>query len=127
MNKDFLRMPADGNMYAEIQLIVDLDTLLKGEHMEFLLWATPTGLALDVVGFILLIRFGHRLFLRSGTGPPPDNWKDGDFYFQYAGAADDGHEKRMRFWAHLGVTMVVAGFCIQIVGSVAAILLTSQV
>jgi hypothetical protein len=46
-------------------------------------YAIPLGLAVDVAGFILVILYGHTLFIRSGTGPPDDNQgRDGDLYLQ---------------------------------------------
>ena len=50
--------------------------------MEILLYTTLLGLTLDIVGFILLVRYGHSLFMRSGADLPVDNiGKDGDLYF----------------------------------------------
>ena len=54
--------------------------------METLQYATPLGLALDVVGFLLVVRYGHSLFLRFGTGVPDSTTgKDGDLYFEVPG------------------------------------------
>lgn len=47
---------------------------------EVLLWAIPLGLAVDIAGFLVVVRFGHSLFIRTGTGPPSDEGKDGDLY-----------------------------------------------
>ena len=66
--------------------------------LEILPYTTPLGLTLDIVGFLLVIRFGHSLFISSGTGPPVGN-RDGDLYLQYEGA-NEGHESRRRLWAH---------------------------
>ena len=95
--------------------------------MEALLYATPLGLGIDIVGFILVVLYGHSLFMRSGTGPPHNEiGRDGDLYFQHSGLSDDRGERRRMFKAHLGVGLVVAGFCIQIVGSIAAIYLSGM-
>ena len=82
------------------------------------------GLALDVAGFVLVIRHGHALVIHTGTGPPsPEMWKDGNVYFQYAGPEGEGN-KRQRSWATAGVVMVVSGFVLQLVGATASIWLT---
>ena len=92
--------------------------------MEILLYTTPLGLTLDIVGFILLVRYGHSLFMRSGVDLPVDNiGKDGDLYLRHQGA-DEGHDIRRRFWAHVGVAIVLIGFTLQVVGSIAAICLS---
>ena len=92
--------------------------------MEILLYTTPSGLLLDIVGFLLIVRYGHSLFLRSGTGPPADNMgKDGDLYFQHEGP-DKGDNSRRRFWAYVGVATVIIGFSLQIAGAMAAISLS---
>ena len=89
--------------------------------IEYLLWLIPIGLLLDIVGFLVVIRYGHALFLRTGVGPPDPKWKDGDVYWQIA---DDDPVKvalwdaRRRLKAHIGVGLVVLGFVMQIVGSV---------
>ena len=89
--------------------------------LEVLLYTIPSGLTLDIVGFLLIIRYGHSLFMRSGSGPPDDSMgKDGDLYFQHEGP-DEGQYRRRRVWAYVGVTTVIVGFGLQIVGSMAAI------
>lgn len=89
--------------------------------LEFLLYAAPVGLALDVVGFVLIIRHGHALFIHTGTASPsPEMGKDGDLYFQYAGQQREVND-RQRSWAMEGVVMVVSGFVLQLIGSMAGI------
>ena len=89
--------------------------------LEISLYATLLGLLLDIAGFLLVIRYGHSLFTRSGTGPPDNrDGSDGDLYLQYDGAIE-GHERRRRFWAYMGVALVVVGFLLQAVDSVVAI------
>ena len=95
--------------------------------MEIVLYAAPLGLMLDIVGFLLVIRYGHSLFIRTGVGPPSESdLKDWDMYLQYKGP-DTEHGRsqgsRHRFRAHLGVATVITGFGLQIVGSTAAIYL----
>ena len=92
--------------------------------LEVLVYAVPVGLGLDVVGFILIIRNGHALFIHTGTGAPsPEIGKDGDLYLQYTGRGENGND-RQRFWAKAGVVMV-AGFGLQLVGAMAGIWLTN--
>ena len=92
--------------------------------LEALLYTIPAGLTLDIIGFLLIIRYGHSLFMKSGSGPPDDNMgKDGDLYFQHEGP-DAGQDRRRRAWAYVGVTTVTVGFGLQIVGSMAAICLS---
>ena len=92
--------------------------------LEALLYTIPAGLTLDIVGVLLIIRHGHSLFMRSGSGPPDDSMgKDGDLYFQHE-EPDGGQDRRRRAWAYVGVTTVTAGFGLQIVGSMAAIYLS---
>ena len=89
--------------------------------MEILLYTTPSGLILDIVGFLLVIRYGHSLFIRSGTGPPVDNiGKDGDLYLQRKGPSE-GRDNGRRLWAHVGVATVIIGFGLQIIGSLTVI------
>ena len=91
---------------------------------QILVWATVLGLGLDIFGFILVIRYGHSLFIRTAPTPPPPGWpegKDGDIYIQYDGPPDKGGDSRRRFRAKLGVALVVVGFTFQIVGAIAAI------
>lgn len=92
--------------------------------LEVLLYTIPSGLTLDIIGFLLIIRHGHSLFMRSGSSPPDDSMgKDGDVYFQHEGP-DEGQDSRRRVLAFLGVTTVIVGFGLQIVGSMAAIWLS---
>ena len=51
--------------------------------LEVLLFTIPLGLTLDIIGFLLIIRYGHSLFIdghslfiRSGSGPPDDSMGD---------------------------------------------------
>lgn len=86
--------------------------------MEALNYATLVGLVLDVFGFLLIVRYGHSLFLRVGAGAPRENeGKDGDFFLEIAGADDRGDRQRRRK-AHVGVATVVVGFSLQIVGTI---------
>ena len=88
---------------------------------EVLPYASPLGLSLDIIGFILIIRYGHSLFIRSGSRPPDDSiGKDGDLYLQHGGP-DRGQDRIRRCWARVGVATVITGFGLQIVGSAAAI------
>ena len=89
---------------------------------EQFLYATPFGLFLDIIGVVLVIRYGHALFIRTGATPPrPDEGKDGDLYIKHSGP-DEGDHARRSFWAQVGVVLLVVGFVLQIIGSIAAIL-----
>ena len=93
--------------------------------LEVLVYAVPAGLGLDVVGFVLVIRNGHALFIYAGTGPPsPEMGKDGDMYLQHSGQEGEG-DNRQRSWAMAGVVLVIAGFGLQMVGSMAGIWLAN--
>ena len=91
--------------------------------MELLLYLTPIGLILDIVGFLMVVLYGHRLFKRSGGLPDNSKGKDGDEWIvedrSYKGESSES--KRLRFKAYLGVGIVVFGFSLQIIGSLAAI------
>lgn len=94
--------------------------------IEVLLWATPLGLLIDIGGFLLVVRYGHALFIRSGPSVPsgPDTeGKEGDLFLLSRGAGVESGERHRRRWAHVGVYTVVAGFGLQIVGAIAAICL----
>lgn len=93
--------------------------------MTHLVWAVPTGLMLDVVGFALVIWYGHSLFLHIGPGPPDkETGKDGDLYLGLSSASEEdlaGDRRRLKL-AYLGVATVLIGFVLQIIGSTVAIL-----
>ena len=89
--------------------------------MGILLYATPVGLMLDIVGFLLIIRYGHSLFLRLVSGNLPDR-QDYNLYLQ-AGGVDEQIESRRRLCARIGVVAVAVGFGLQAIGSTLAILL----
>ena len=85
--------------------------------LDFLRLAIPLGLAMDLFGVLLVIRYGHSLFIRIGeTTPEPGQGKDGDLFFTVRGG-DSGQNKRHRRLANAGVMVVVAGFAMQLVGS----------
>ena len=92
--------------------------------LRILVWAVVLGLGLDIVGFLLVIRYGHSLFLLAGTGPPPPDMADGAIYMQYKGT-EKHRDARRRFLAKLGVIVVATGFGFQILGAVAAIQLSN--
>ena len=73
------------------------------------------GLCLDLIGFALVIRYGHALFIRIGPDPPgKSEAKDGDLYI--GGVNDPGYSRRLGF-AKVGVGLVIAGFLVQIAGA----------
>ena len=75
--------------------------------VELLLLATPLGLLIDIGAVILIVMYGHALFIRSGAEPPDDSvGKDGDLYLQRSGPPDEGDERasrRRECLAHMGV------------------------
>ena len=88
--------------------------------MEILLYTTPLGLLLDIVGFILIIRFGHSLFLRAVSGSSP-NRRDYIIYLEVPGN-DDRKEGHRRLCAYAGVVAIITGFGLQAIGAMAALL-----
>ena len=92
------------------------------QFIEYLVYAIPVGLLLDILGFILVVRYGHALFIHLGIGSPPsDRVKDGDIYIQLRGQGEDADNNRRRQKANAGVVLVVLGFSLQLLGSIAAI------
>ena len=89
--------------------------------MGILLYATPVGLILDIAGFLLIIRYGHSLFLRIVSGNLPDT-QDYNLYLR-ADGVDERIERRRRLYARIGVVAVAVGFGLQAIGSTLAILL----
>ena len=89
--------------------------------LAILLYTAPVGLMLDIVGFLLIIRYGHSLFLRVVPGDLPDR-QDHNLYLR-ADGIDEQIESRRRLYARIGVVAVVVGFGLQIIGSTAAIIL----
>ena len=86
--------------------------------MESLIYLTPLGLALDIIGFLIVIEFGHNIFMRFDKEPPdPGDGRDGQIHWQSEG----GTNIELRRRAYVGVCIVVVGFVFQIVGSVAVI------
>ena len=92
--------------------------------MAYLAYATQAGLLMDILGFLLVVLYGHALFIRSGSAPPQDSvGRDGDLYIQHENgdteAGAQQHRARYRkAWA--GVWLVVVGFGLQILGTTAA-------
>ena len=97
----------------------------REDKLQFLLYATPLGLGLDIAGFVLVILYGHSLFLRSGVGPPKGNpGKDGDMYVAFGSGNSEQIERSgrsRRFKAYVGAGLVILGFVLQIVGFLASI------
>ena len=83
----------------------------------------PTGLLLDIVGFLMVVKYGHNLLIRVGGLPDDSIGKDGDEWKvidrSYKGESEES--KRLRLKARVGVGIVVVGFGLQLIGSVAAI------
>lgn len=76
---------------------------------------TIVGLFLDLTGFVLVIRYGHALFIRMGSEPPQKGeGRDGDLYLQ---TKDPDYGRRLGL-ARIGVALVIIGFLAQIAGAV---------
>ena len=93
--------------------------------IDYLIWLIPAGLLLDIVGFSMVVIYGHALFMRIGVGEPdPHRAKDGHVYYGLTGSdpVEVGRsDERRRLKAHIGVVVVVVGFALQMVGAVASI------
>lgn len=84
--------------------------------MDILRFGTPAGLGLDVFGFLLVIWFGHSLFIRSVKGSPEGtNGKEDVLYISH-GDVDEVRERRRRCLAYTGVVVIVLGFILQGIG-----------
>ena len=91
--------------------------------MTPLVYLIPIGLVLDIVGFLLVVRYGHALFIHVRSGPPEAaTGRDGDLYIEISRADAEPEDQRRRRKAWMGVWVVVGGFAVQIVGSLASIL-----
>ena len=93
--------------------------------MDCWLLTVPVGLLLDIVGFLIIIRFGHSLFLRVASAAPESGTNENVLSLIPANVsdADLSRDQRRRIYARIGVALVITGFTSQIIGSVAAILL----
>ena len=91
---------------------------------------TPTGLFLDIVGFILVYKY------REGFAPIISNrdlrnneGKDGDYGITSPGLSDEEvriiqeEDRRKRRLALTGLHIILIGFTLQIIGSIASSLL----
>ena len=92
--------------------------------LDYLVFLQPIGLFLDIVGFWLVIEYGHVLFLRAGAAPVPDKLDEGTFYFQYqnGGADSDSSDYKRRRRAKAGVYLVLTGFGAQFISAVASLI-----
>ena len=69
--------------------------------------ATFVGLCLDILGFVLVFKFGHYLFSRRGSKELSED------------EGLDKREKRHRFLAMCGAHLVVVGFGLQAMVAIA--------
>ena len=87
--------------------------------MEYL---NTTGLVLDLVGFVLVIKFGHDLFLRTITQEEYDKNKHKDpgtlYLISDNGESIESNRNWRLFAARMGVGLVASGFTLQIFASV---------
>ena len=92
--------------------------------MDYLEYLQPLGLIIDIIGFILLIRYGHALFIRTGTSPmPPKDWWVGSYYFQREngeGPSSNDGQFRIAKW---GATLVITGFAVQFIGVISSLII----
>ena len=87
---------------------------------EILAPLTPIGIALDIIGFGLVIRYGHSLFIHISSSKPPDETgKDGDLFMVVGNGEADTQAKKRRILARAGVVVVIIGFILQFIGSFA--------
>ena len=90
-------------------------------------WAILVGLLLDIIGFALVFRHGHSLFLRSGPTSSDEDMRDGDYYFQYKGGTSEEDAKALRtaryrrLKARIGAYTVLVGLGFQFEGSWASL------
>ena len=88
--------------------MVDCVTLASG-------LVTMGGHCRYLIGFALVIRNGHALFIRVGPDPARrGETNDGDLYLD--GVDDPGYSRRLGF-AQVGVGSIIAGFLVQIAGA----------
>lgn len=82
-----------------------------------LTYLTPAGLVLDVIGFVLIAKFGHSLFFMVGFGPPhPDQGQEGDIYAESSTPVNLDTQIRRRMLVYSAIILVVIGFLLQIAG-----------
>ena len=79
--------------------------------------AIPSGLLLDIAGFILILRYGHAFFLTiSSRAPRPEEGSEGSIWLEYGGPPDNGHSHRL-IKAKIGAGFIFTGFVLQLIGS----------
>ncbi len=66
------------------------------------------GLALDILGVILLFKFG----LPSEFYTPPKLLLEGGLSKE-----EEEKNKKIKFWAHMGLTSLILGFVFQLIGN----------
>lgn len=95
--------------------------------MDLLGVLIPVGLALDLLGVVLLLAFGNARSIWVGSGPPrADLGRDGDTYFAIEGdqqgipsiAKQERRERCRRIIWRIAVGLIVVGFTLQLVGSI---------
>ena len=94
------------------------------DYLDCLVYLQPAGLLLDIVGFWVVIRHGHALLIRTGTGPRPKKLGDGTMYFQHENGGSDGEASyfRRRRRAEVGVALVMTGFIAQLIAAAASVI-----
>ena len=72
------------------------------------------------MGFALVIRYGHSLFIHFSSSKPTDGiGKDGDIFMVTENGDSDKQDRNFRLFARAGVTLVVVGFMLQFLDSFA--------
>ena len=83
----------------------------------------PTGLLLDVVGCLIIIQNGDFLNTYFGVGPPPPELgEDGDKYVELDDIEAVKAFNKKGEIATWGISLLTAGFILQIIGAIGAIL-----
>ena len=92
-------------------------------YLDCLAYLQPLGLLLDIIGFWLVIKYGHALFIRTGTNAtPPSEMDDGALYITTEGGADvDIAYYRRKRRADVGVALVIIGFTAQFIAAAASL------
>ena len=93
---------------------------LWGSMLFFLASLQPVGLALDIIGFILVFWFGHAVFIRVETTEFPETvaGNKGHLTLTLDSPSAFTQNRRHRRWAYFGAVLVILGFGAQLIASV---------
>ena len=91
-------------------------------YLAFLI-LTPIGLLLDLIGCLVIIQYGNLLNVYFGSGPPPPELgQEGSLYFEIENGDDVSAVNKKRNFATYGISLITAGFLLQIFGATATVL-----